>query len=135
MAANRRPTALLVDDDPLSQKAGRARLGHAGYAVFAAEGHASALSQARKTRPDVIYVHLGSDGGSLSFIAAIAMHAAPDAGSVPTSPSRAHLPAPSRNRGAGGTVLPEQRRRERWSARLPSEPPVIAWPSDLGSAP
>ena len=71
MAANRRPTALLVDDDPLSQKAGRARLEHAGYAVFAADGHASALSQARQTRPDVIYVHLRSDGGSLSFIQAL----------------------------------------------------------------
>lgn len=71
MAANRRPTALLVDDDPLSQKAGQARLEHAGYAVFAADGHASALSQARQTRPDVIYVHLRSDGGNLSFIQAL----------------------------------------------------------------
>ncbi|HET7421276.1 MAG TPA: hypothetical protein VFL27_12945 [Candidatus Dormibacteraeota bacterium] len=71
MAAIRRPTALLVDDDPLSQKAGRARLEHAGYAVLAAGGQAEALSQARQARPDVIYVKLVSPGGNLAFIQAL----------------------------------------------------------------
>ena len=71
MAANRRPTALLVDDDPLSQKAARARLESQGYTVSSAQGQADALSQAREARPDVIYVHLLSAGGNLPLIQAL----------------------------------------------------------------
>lgn len=71
MAANRRPTALLVDDDPLSQKAARARLERQGYTVSSAQGQTEALSQARLTRPDVIYVHLLSAGGNLPLIQAL----------------------------------------------------------------
>lgn len=71
MAASRIPTALLVDDDPLSQKAARARLERQGYTVFSAQGTTEALSQARQTRPDVIYVHLVSAGGNLPLIQAL----------------------------------------------------------------
>ena len=71
MAANRRPTALLVDDDPLSQKAARTELERQGYTVSSAQGQTEALSQARLTRPDVIYIHIVSAGGNLPFIQAL----------------------------------------------------------------
>lgn len=71
MAANRKPMALLVDDDPNSQKAARARLEREGYTVSSAQGQTDALFQARQTRPDVIYVHLLSAGGNLPLIQAL----------------------------------------------------------------
>ena len=71
MAANRRPTALLVDDDPVSQKAARVRLELQGYTVASAQGQTEALFQARQTRPDMIYVHLLSAGGNLDLIQAL----------------------------------------------------------------
>jgi CheY-like chemotaxis protein len=71
MAANRRPTALLVDDQLVSRKTEQARLEGEGYTVFAAGGQAEALSQARQTSPDVIFVHLASAGGNLPLIQAL----------------------------------------------------------------
>lgn len=71
MAVHLRPTALLVDDDPLSQKAERSRLERVGYTVFAAGGLSEALAQARQTRPDVIYLHMLSATGNLPFIQAL----------------------------------------------------------------
>jgi CheY-like chemotaxis protein len=69
MDANRRPTALLVDDDPFSRKAEQARLEDEGYLVLVAGDHADGLASARKTGPAVIFVHLVSkSGGNLSFI-------------------------------------------------------------------
>ena len=71
MAAHSRPTALLVDDDPLSRKEESSRLERVGYSVLAAGGLAEALAQARQTRPDVIYLHLLSAAGNLPFIQAL----------------------------------------------------------------
>jgi CheY-like chemotaxis protein len=71
MAANRKPTALLVDDQPVSRKTEQTRLEGRGYTVFAAGGLADALSQARQTAPDVIFVHLNAAGGNLPFIQAL----------------------------------------------------------------
>ncbi len=71
MDARHRPTALLVDDEPLSRKAEQARLEGEGYTVFAASGQTEALAQARLTAPNVIFVHVGSAGGNLPLIQAL----------------------------------------------------------------
>jgi CheY-like chemotaxis protein len=69
MDANRRPTALLVDDDPLSRKSEQARLEDEGYTVFVAGDQADGLSRARQASPNVIFVHLVSkSSGNLAFI-------------------------------------------------------------------
>jgi CheY-like chemotaxis protein len=71
MHASHRPTALLVDDEPLSRKAEQARLEGEGYAVFAASGSTDALAQARLTAPNVIFVHALTAGGNLPLIQAL----------------------------------------------------------------
>jgi CheY-like chemotaxis protein len=70
MDANHRPTALLVDDEPLSRKAAQARLEGEGYMVFAASGQTEALAQARQVAPNVIFVH-ASTAGNLPLIQAL----------------------------------------------------------------
>ena len=71
MTADRRPTALLVDDDPLSQKTERSRLEGVGYSVLAAGGLDEALAQARQIKPDVIFLHIVSGAGNLPLIQAL----------------------------------------------------------------
>ncbi len=71
MDARRRPTAMLVDDDPLSRKAQQARLEVEGYMVFAASGYTEALAQAKQVAPNVIFVHTVSEGGNLPLIQAL----------------------------------------------------------------
>ncbi len=71
MHASHRPTALLVDDEPLSRKAKQARLEGEGYMVFAASGQTDALAQARVAAPNVIFVHVASAGGNLPLIQAL----------------------------------------------------------------
>jgi CheY-like chemotaxis protein len=71
MDASRRPTALLVDDDPLSRKAEQVRLEGQGYMVFAATGVTEAVAQARQAAPNVIFVHVVSAGGNLPLIQAL----------------------------------------------------------------
>jgi CheY-like chemotaxis protein len=71
MHAGQRPTALLVDDEPLSRKTEQARLEGEGYTVFAASGQTEALAQARLTAPNVIFVHVVSPGGNLPLIQAL----------------------------------------------------------------
>jgi CheY-like chemotaxis protein len=71
MHATHTPTALLVDDEPLSRKAEQARLEGEGYMVFAANGQTEALAQARLTAPNVIFVHVLSTGGNLPLIQAL----------------------------------------------------------------
>ena len=71
MHASHRPTALLVDDEPLSRKAEQARLEGEGYMVFAASGQTDALAQARLAAPNVIFVHVVSAGGNLPLIQAL----------------------------------------------------------------
>ncbi len=71
MDASHRPTALLVDDEPLSRKAEQARLEGEGYLVFAASGVTEAVAQARQTVPNVIFVHAVSAGGNLPLIQAL----------------------------------------------------------------
>jgi CheY-like chemotaxis protein len=69
MDADRRPTALLVDDDPLTRKAEQTRLEGEGYTVFVARDKADGLSRAKQSVPAVIFLHLVSgSGGNVSFI-------------------------------------------------------------------
>ena len=71
MDANR-ATALLVDDHPTSLVANLRRLEGEGYSVVAARNEGDALSQARRSAPNVIFVHLVTTGlGSLSLIQAL----------------------------------------------------------------
>jgi CheY-like chemotaxis protein len=71
MDASHRPTALLVDDEPLSRKSEQARLEGEGYMVFAAGGVTEAVAQARQTAPNVIFVHAVSTGSNLPLIQAL----------------------------------------------------------------
>ena len=71
MDASHRPTALLVDDEPLSRKAEQARLEGEGYVVFAASGTTEALARAKQTAPNLIFVHIASAGGNLPLIQAL----------------------------------------------------------------
>src|SRR6266849_869582 len=71
MHASHRPTAMLVDDEPLSRKVAQARLESEGYTVFAASGPTEALAQARLTAPNVIFVHVIAAGGNLPVIQAL----------------------------------------------------------------
>ncbi len=71
MHASHRPTALLVDEEPLSRKAEQMRLEGEGYMVFAASGQSEALAQARVTAPNVIFVHVVAAGGNLPLIQAL----------------------------------------------------------------
>jgi two-component system alkaline phosphatase synthesis response regulator PhoP len=65
-------TALLVDDEPASLTAHRARLVGEGYTVFVAENHADALSRAKQSLPKVIFVHLvAAASGNLPLIQAL----------------------------------------------------------------
>ena len=65
-------TALLVDDEPASLIAHRARLEGDGYTVFVAQNQADALSRARQALPKVIFVHLvASASGNLPLIQAL----------------------------------------------------------------
>lgn len=71
MDANR-TTALLVDDHPESLIANQKRLEGEGYSVVAARNEIDALTQARRSAPNVIFVHLVATGlGSLSLIQAL----------------------------------------------------------------
>lgn len=71
MDASRRPTAMLVDDDPRSRKAQQVRLEGEGYLVFAASGQTEAVAQAKQVAPNVIFVHVVSAGGNLALIQAL----------------------------------------------------------------
>jgi len=65
-------TALLVDDQPTSLSANQRRLESEGYSVVSAQNVTDALSQARRSVPKVIFVHLMATGlGSLSLIQAL----------------------------------------------------------------
>ena len=69
MDASRSVTALLVDDEPASLTANRTRLENEGYNVITAHSEADALSQAKRSAPKVIFVHLVNTGlGSLALI-------------------------------------------------------------------
>ena len=66
--ANR--TALLVDDEPSSRAAQQTRLENEGYSVMAVGDQADALSRAKQTLPQVIFIHLVTSG-TVSFIQAL----------------------------------------------------------------
>jgi CheY-like chemotaxis protein len=72
MDASSKPTALLVDDEATSRKTQQSRLEGEGYMVFVASDRAEALSRARQTIPNVIFVHLASGSiGNLPLIQAL----------------------------------------------------------------
>ena len=72
MDANRRPTALLIDDESASSGVQKARLEKRGYTVFVTADKSNALAQARRMSPNAIFVHLGaSEGGSLPLLQAL----------------------------------------------------------------
>jgi len=65
-------TALLVDDDVSSRQANQERLEDDGYAVVVARDQAEGLDRAKQSAPNVIFIHLVSEGvGSLPFIEAL----------------------------------------------------------------
>ncbi|MDQ6900677.1 MAG: response regulator [Candidatus Dormibacteraeota bacterium] len=68
-----RPTAaLLVDDDPTTTAQHARRLEEEGYRVTKAGDAVTALSLARQSPPDIIFVHMGRGGsGSTQFIQAL----------------------------------------------------------------
>jgi DNA-binding response OmpR family regulator len=68
-----RPTAaLLVDDDPTTSAQHARRLEEEGYRVTKAGDAVTALSLARQSPPDIIFVHMGRGGsGSTQFIQAL----------------------------------------------------------------
>jgi len=66
--ANR--TALLLDDEFGSRATQLARLEAEGYSVMAVENQADALSRAKQTLPQVIFIHLVT-AGTVSFIQAL----------------------------------------------------------------
>ena len=70
---NRRPQALLVDDDDTNFSRDYLRtLNVAGYDVTRASDPATALGLARRSVPDVIFLRIGTRGtGSLAFLAAL----------------------------------------------------------------
>lgn len=67
--AGRSLRALLVDDDPATSPIHAERLTKRGYHVTASANADEALGLARRSPPDVVFVHLGSKGwGGSSFI-------------------------------------------------------------------
>jgi CheY-like chemotaxis protein len=68
MDANR--TALLVDDEPGSRAAQQTRLEREGYTVMVVQNQADALSRAKQSLPQVIFVHL-LIAGNMSLIQAL----------------------------------------------------------------
>ena len=72
MNAVRVATALLVDDDVSSRQANQERLEDDGYTVVVARDQAEGLDRAKQSAPNVIFIHLVSEGvGSLPFIEAL----------------------------------------------------------------
>jgi DNA-binding response OmpR family regulator len=71
-SATRPTTALLVDDDPTTSTQNARRLEAEGYRVTRAGDAVTALSLARQSPPDIIFVHIGRGGsGSTQFIQAL----------------------------------------------------------------
>ena len=76
MDANRRPIALLIDNEAVSSRVQKARLEGRGYTVFvapdvAANG-AEAVSRVRRMAPNMIFVHLASAAvGNLPLLQAL----------------------------------------------------------------
>jgi CheY-like chemotaxis protein len=65
----RTPRALLVDDDPATAPLHRERIAQRGYDVTVSARADVGLQQARRSPPDVIFVHLGPRGwGGTDFI-------------------------------------------------------------------
>lgn len=72
MDANRAATALLVDDDLASRQTNQQQLEGDGYVVVVARDEAEALSRAKQSAPNIIFVHLvATDRGSLPFMQAL----------------------------------------------------------------
>ena len=68
----RSASALIVDDDPATTARHARRLEEEGYRVTKAVDAATALSLAKHSPPDIIFVHIGRDGsGSTAFIQAL----------------------------------------------------------------
>lgn len=64
--------ALLIDDEPVSCSAQKARLEGEGFSVFVAQNHADGLTRAREVAPKVIVLHLVTGGQSnLAFMQAL----------------------------------------------------------------
>jgi CheY-like chemotaxis protein len=71
----RQPRALLVDDDALTSAVHTQRLQSEGYEVTTATDAASALSLAKQSTPDMIFIHVGQRGsGSSGFIQTLRSH-------------------------------------------------------------
>ena len=72
---NRQPRALLVDDDASTAPMYMQRLETEGYQVTRAVDSTNALSIARRSPHDVIFIHLGERGsGSSAFIQMLRSH-------------------------------------------------------------
>lgn len=68
----RTATALLVDDDDASYKATQRRLEDDGYTVQVARDGVDGLARAKRSVPDVIFVHLiGGRQSNVAFIQAL----------------------------------------------------------------
>ena len=71
-SATRPTTALLVDDDPATTPQHARRLEDEGYRVTKAGDAVTALSLAKQSPPDIIFVHIGRGGsGNTQFIQAL----------------------------------------------------------------
>ena len=76
--------ALLVDDDSTTSSGYQRRLAKDGYEVTATSDAKAALALAKQSRPNVIFVHLGSKGsGSSDFI--VSLRAADDTRHIPVT--------------------------------------------------
>lgn len=72
MNANRAGSALLVDDDPGSQRANQLWLEKQGYSVVLVREQNDGLARAKQNAPNAIFIHLVSGAaGSLPFIQAL----------------------------------------------------------------
>jgi CheY-like chemotaxis protein len=71
----RGPRALLVDDDASTSAVHTQRLQSEGYQVTKATDPASALTLARQSTPDIIFIHVGQRGsGGSGFIQTLRGH-------------------------------------------------------------
>lgn len=68
MNTNRFATALLVDDDPVSQPTNQQRLEQDGFSVVLARDASEGLARARQLLPNAIFVHLSRGAGNIPFI-------------------------------------------------------------------
>ena len=72
MDANRRPIALLIDNQAVSSNVQKARLERRGYTVFVAADGAEAVSRVKRMTPNAIFVHLASAAaGNLPLLQAL----------------------------------------------------------------